>query len=126
MGIGRTVMSEPLSLVQCSNARFRTTRSADELNQKFLTKLGVKYRYAPARLAISRSLADVSQPPDTNAEESGKIINGADLFGEELPTWVALVTQHKGAPVSDVKELVSIVANHWHRGIQMLWDDWHK
>jgi DNA sulfur modification protein DndE len=119
-------MSEPLSLVQCNNARFRTTRSADELNQKFLTKLGVKYRYAPARLAISRSLADVSQPPDTNAEESGKIINGADLFGEELPTWVALVTQHKGAPVSDVKELVSIVANHWHRGIQMLWDDWHK
>jgi hypothetical protein len=117
-------MGEQLSLVQFNNARFRTTRAADELNQKFLTRLGVKYRYAPARLAIARSLSDPTLAPNVDDDEGGKVIKGTELFGDDLPTWVALIVQHKGAQLESLKELQLLVVNHWHRGIHMLWEDW--
>jgi DNA sulfur modification protein DndE len=119
-------MSEELSLVHFNNARFRTTRAADELNQRFLTRLGVKYRYAPARLAISRSLADSTAPPQVMDDEPGKVIKGEELFGNDLPTWISLVTQHRGGQIGSVKEFHALVAGHWHRGIHMLWEDWQN
>ena len=115
-----------ISLVQFNNARFRTSRAADELNQRFLTRLGVKFRYAPARLAIARSLSDPSDPPSVEDDEGSKVIRGTDLFGDDLPTWVTLIVQHRGTPLDQAKDLQSLVANHWHRGIHMLWDDWQN
>jgi DNA sulfur modification protein DndE len=119
-------MGEELSLVQFNNARFRTTRVADELNQKFLTRLGVKYRYAPARLAIARSLSDSAPPPQIAEDEAGKVIRGEELFGEDLPTWVSLITQHRREPMKSLKEFQALIAGHWHRGIHMLWEDWQN
>ncbi len=117
-------MADDLSLVQCNNARFRTSKAADDLNQKFLTRLGVRYRYAPARLAIARSLSDATPVPDEIGDEDGKIIKGAELFGDDLPVWLAMLVEHKRAPIVSAKELVTLVASHWHRGIHMLWEDW--
>lgn len=117
-------MNDDLSLVQINNATFHTTREGDELNEKFRMRLGVKYRYAPARLAIARSLSDPGPPPKIEDAERSKVVPGTELFGKDLPAWVALVVQHKGAPLEGIKDLKSLVASHWHRGIHMLWEDW--
>jgi DNA sulfur modification protein DndE len=117
-------MTEDLSLVQFNNARFRTSRAADEINHKFLTRLGLKYRYSPARLAIARSLWDPSKPTPVADEDGGKVIKGSELFGDDLPVWVALIVQHKGAPLQSIRELHALIANHWHRGAHQLWEDW--
>jgi DNA sulfur modification protein DndE len=119
-------MTEELSLVHFNNARFRTTRAADELNQKFLTKLGVKYRYSPARLAIARSLWDPSAPPQFDEDEGGKVIKGSELFGDDLPAWIAMIVQHRGTPLSGLKDLHSLIVSHWHRGAHLLWEDWQN
>jgi DNA sulfur modification protein DndE len=117
-------MTEELSLVQFNNARFRTSRAADELNQRFLTRLGLKYRYSPARLAIARSLWEPSKPSVIEDDDGGKVIKGSELFGDDLPVWVSLIAQHKGAPIDSLRELHSLVSDHWHRGAHQLWEDW--
>ena len=119
-------MTEELSLVQFNNARFRTSRAADELNQKFLTRLGLKYRYSPARLAIARSLWDPSKPNSVQDDDGGKVIKGSELFGDDLPVWITLLVQHKGSPLESLRELHSLIAAHWHRGAHQLWEDWEN
>ena len=58
------------SLVEVAGANFRTNEESDELNTKFMGRLGMRKRYLPAALAISRSLAIPTQP-EPLAEDHG-------------------------------------------------------
>lgn len=116
-----------LSLVEVAGANFRTDEGSDRLNTDFMGRLGMRKRYLPARLAISRSLA-ISAPPDLDGEElePGKAIKGDTLFGTgtALSTWIALIVERAGDPELDVRKLISLVGAHWRRGITQLDSDW--
>ena len=77
---------------------FRTSKHADEANDVMQSKLGLRFRYEPARLAIAHSLALPDPAPplcDEGAEDNGKVIHGDNLFGdEELPLWVAMIVEN--------------------------------
>lgn len=117
-----------VTLLALNNAGFKTTAKADELNTKLMTLLGLKARYEPARLAIARSLS-VASPPEIIPEESdsdGKIINGQNLFGDDLGAWVALIVEHAKADDCSAKDLQDLVRRHWHRGIHLIFEEWNR
>lgn len=118
-----------LSLVEVAGANFRTDEESDTLNTAFMGRLGMRKRYLPARLAISRSLA-IAAPPGLLDEEldPGKVIKGDTLFGTgtALSVWVALIAQKAGEPGLDVRKLVALVGAHWRRGLGHLDRDWDQ
>lgn len=117
------------NIVDVAGANFRTDEKADELNTEFMRRLGMKKRYLPARLALSRSLGLTSSPnPITSEAEWGKAIKGDTLFGTgtQLMTWVSLVVQHSPSSEYDIKLLTSNVAAHWKRGLELLDADWKQ
>jgi len=116
-----------LSLLDLIRAEFRTTHAADELNSRFQSLLGLPHRYGPARLAIGRSLGIPTEPIlELNQLGFGKPIKGEHLFGQgvELATWITLIVEHSRTLELARRDLQSIVAAHWHRGLYLLWDDW--
>ena len=73
-------------------------QAGDGLNDELQTKLGLRYRYEPARLVRlpGRWKWKPSRPPleGEDAEETGKTILGRNLFGEdELALWLALIVR---------------------------------
>lgn len=118
-----------LSLVEVAGANFRTDEESDTLNTAFMGRLGMRKRYLPARLAISRSLA-IAAPPELLGDDldSGKIIKGDTLFGTgtALSVWVALIVQKAGEPDLDVRRLIALVGAHWRRGLGHLDKDWNQ
>lgn len=119
-------MAEP-TLLALNNAGFKTTLRADELNTKLMGLLGLKSRYEPARLAIARSLAVKTPPPEADAdEEDGKIINGQNLFADDLAVWVALVVEHAQHDNPTVRDVQELVKRHWVRGIDLLMSEWEQ
>ena len=118
-----------ISLVEVAGANFRTDNDSDELNTKFMGRLGMRKRYLPARLAISRSLA-MSAPFDLPADElePGKVIKGDTLFGAgtALSVWLALIVERAGEPEFDTKRLVALVGAHWRRGLARLDEEWEQ
>jgi hypothetical protein len=116
----------PFALSELLQANFRTSRAADELNDRLRTKLGMPFRYGPARLAIARSLALPEAPPlMVMREELGKPIKGDQLFGKDLGVWAALVTQRTGQTL-ERREFEILVGAHWHRGATLLWRGWEE
>ena len=118
-----------LSLVEVAGANFRTDELSDTLNTAFMGRLGMRKRYLPARLAISRSLAISAAPePIGEGTEPGKAIKGDTLFGTgtALSVWVALVVQRAGDPKLDVRALISLVGAHWRRGLIHLDREWEQ
>ncbi len=113
-----------ISFLQIGTTTFSTTKEADDLGKKFEQLLGAQTRYLPARLAITRSLADSTTPPSIEGQELCKIIKGNQLFGGEPFAWVALIAQHRQAPFGQMKELQQSIGEHWHRGMKLLWSDW--
>jgi hypothetical protein len=51
-----------VALIDVIGANFRTDEGKDALNRKFMERLNMKARYAPARLAIACSVA-LREPP---------------------------------------------------------------
>lgn len=117
-----------ISLVEVAGANFRTDERSDALNTAFMGRLGMRKRYLPARLAISRSLS-VSTQPDMDGEElePGKAIKGDTLFGTgtALSVWVALIVERAGEKDVDVRRLVALVGAHWRRGLALLDKEWN-
>jgi len=98
-------MSGPVTnLRSLDSANFKTSKRADGVNELMKSKLGLQHRYEPARLAIAHSLAMPDSAPrlsDDDADDSGKVIMGKTLFGDdELPLWVALIVEKAGIPVA--------------------------
>lgn len=117
------------TLLALNNANFRTSRVADDLNTKLMSILGLKSRYEPARLAIARSLSLPEPPPalpQADEEESGKVILGVQLFGDDLPLWVSMIIEKAELNNITTKDLQEEVRRHWHRGILLLHDEWKR
>lgn len=116
-----------LSLTDIAGTNFRTDYDSDELNTRFMRRLGMSVRYLPARLAISRSLA-MDTPVDLPVAglDPGKVIKGETLFGTgtALSVWIALIVERAGAPDIDIKMLMALVGAHWRRGLARLDADW--
>ena len=118
-----------ISLVEFAGANFRTDEESDELNTRFMGRLGMRKRYLPARLAISRSLAIPDQPePLVKDHEPGKSIKGDTLFGTgtTLSVWLALIVERSGQTDSDIKKLIALVGAHWCRGLELLDREWEQ
>jgi hypothetical protein len=118
-----------LSLVEVAGASFRTDEGSDALNTEFMGRLGMRKRYLPARLAISRSLAIAGAPaPIGDTWDPGKVIKGDTLFGTgaTLSTWTAFIVQREGRPTLTLRELQALVAAHWRRGLALLDGDWNQ
>lgn len=118
-----------ISLVEVAGANFRTDEQSDALNTVFMGRLGMRKRYLPARLAISRSLA-VSAPPEISGDElePGKAIKGDTLFGTgtALSVWLALIVERAGERDLDTKRLSALVGAHWRRGLALLDKEWEQ
>lgn len=116
-----------ISLVEVAGANFRTDEKSDKLNDEFMKRLGMRKRYLPARLAISRSLA-VPTPPDLVGDETdpGKAIKGDTLFGTGtgLSVWLGLIAERSADPELDLKKLIALVGAHWRRGLIQLDKEW--
>lgn len=117
------------SLMDLVDADYKTTSDADGINTKLMSRLGLKTRYEPARLAIARSLSISDLPPELERGddvEDGKVIKGRNLFGvgEDLNTWVALIVEHAKREDISRKDIQDLVRRHWHRGAHLLWTEW--
>ena len=118
-----------ISLVEAAGANFRTDEESDSLNTAFMGRLGMRKRYLPARLAISRSLALSSQPePLVEGYEPGKVIKGDTLFGTgtALTVWLSLIVQSSEETPVDTRRLTALVGAHWKRGLQLLDREWKQ
>ncbi len=112
------------------NANFRTSKRADTVNDVMKAKLGLQNNYEPARLAIAHSLA-IPEPvpalPDEDADDSGKVIKGHTLFGDdELPIWIAMIVEKGDLLHPSVEDIQEQVRRHWHRGILLLQAEWQS
>jgi len=118
-----------ISLVEVAGANFRTDYESDELNTEFMKRLGMRKRYLPARLAISRSLA-ITAPLEISREDftMGKVIKGDALFGSgaDLLVWLSLIVEYSDDSDLNVKKLVTIVGEHWRRGLARLDEEWEQ
>ena len=118
-----------LSLVDFAGANFRTDKTSDELNTRFMQRLGMRQRYQPARLAIACSLSSSARPTELVSEdERGKIIKGDALFGTgiEMSVWLTMIMQHQGSDDIDIKQIVTLVGIHWRKGLDMLEKEWKE
>lgn len=118
-----------VTLLDVSNASYRTTRAADAQCAELLTRLGWRVRYLPARLAIARSLSLSSPPPplsDDDEDELSGTIRGQQLFGDgaDPSVWLALIVQRAQAGELTKKGFQALVGAHWRRGAELLSKDW--
>jgi len=118
-----------ISLVEVAGANFRTDYESDKLNTDFMGRLGMRKRYLPARLAISRSLA-MNAPVELLEDELelGKVIKGDTLFGTgtALSVWLALIVERGGEAELDPRRLAALVGAHWRRGLAKLDEEWEQ
>jgi DNA sulfur modification protein DndE len=117
------------TIVEAAGANFRSDEKTDELNSEFMKRLGMRKRYLPARLALSRSLGVPTKPDFIGEGENwGKIIKGDTLFGTgvSLMTWLSLIIQHDPFIDYDLKTLIGSVGAHWRRGLNLLDADWNQ
>lgn len=114
-----------VSLIDVVGANLRTDEGKDALNRKFMERLNLKARYAPARLAIACSLA-LPEPPKRIEGEPGLVIKGDTLFGQgsDLAAWVALIVERSGRLDVSLRDFQALVADHWSRGLDILDDHW--
>lgn len=109
-------------------ANFSTSYEADRDNNYLMGQLGMSSRYAPARLAIARSLSlnTTPDPIPATTQGEGKTIHGQNLFGDDLKLWMALVIEHAGHELVSIQEFKDLIRRHWHRGISALMQDWER
>ncbi|PTR09947.1 S-DNA-T family DNA segregation ATPase FtsK/SpoIIIE [Nitrosospira sp. Nsp5] len=117
-----------LSLQQIMISRFRTSAEADSITVALMSKLGLSTKANVARLAIGRSLA-LGAFTDNGIDSKGLEIPASVLFTQEdVKVWVGLVVTHSmthgGDVVNSMDTFRVAVRKHWHRGAQLLLEDW--
>jgi S-DNA-T family DNA segregation ATPase FtsK/SpoIIIE len=129
-------MTVDLSLTTIMTTNFATTQEAESLSQQMKIRLGLSTHYQIARLALGRSLS-IKQFPEAPNSKSSKSIEGHLLFGKEEQLsllWIGLIITHfqhynqsTANPKTiqlDLSAFQKLVLRHWHRGIQLLAQDW--
>lgn len=114
-----------LSVAEIGRLDFRTSRSGDTATGQLLRSLNLQYRYQPARLALGRSLG-IATPPTPVDNFDGKAIRGETLFGQgadDIGLWASLLVEHSAGNILDRRRLQELIAAHWARGANLLWDD---
>lgn len=120
-------MSE-LNIQQVLNSRFRTSAEADRITVALMGNLGLSTKANVARLAIGRSLALGTFSGD-GLDAKGLEIPAASLFTpEDIGVWVGLIVTHARrhglGPVDSMETFRAAVRQHWHRGANLLLQDW--
>jgi len=114
---------------EVANASFRTDKESDQLNDKFMSLLGLEFRYMPARLAIARSLA-IPSLPDPLPEKCDlcRTIKGHALFGSGVirSIWISMLVERSEENEITLRKLQKLVAVHWRRGIHQLNKEWEQ
>lgn len=113
-------------------ANFSTSAEAFKLSKYFLDKLGFSAYYQIARLAIGRSLGEISYP-ESATDSRGNSLQGHLLFGHEQRgalLWLAVLIENINQHSKDKKITLSAIQNavkdHWQRGIFLLQQDWRE
>jgi DNA sulfur modification protein DndE len=124
-------MAGPVTnLRSLDSANFKTSKRADAVHDVLKAKLGLQHRYEPARLAIAHSLTLPETAPqlsDDDSDDSGKVIMGKTLFGDdESPIWVAMIVEKAGLLQPTVEDIQEQVRRHWHRGVLLLQSEWEN
>jgi DNA sulfur modification protein DndE len=103
-------------------ANYQPTKHAERLEARISEKLGFRYKYETARLAIGRSLAEATLPTIARVatEERGSPIAGHTLFGDEIDVWVSAIILLSNLQITAHSEFVAIVESHWKRGAELL------
>ncbi|MES2283404.1 MAG: DNA translocase FtsK [Pseudomonadota bacterium] len=119
-----------IALQQLMTSRFRTSSEADKTTSALMTNLGLSTKANVARLAISRSLA-LGKSFDENVDSKGLEIPASVLFTQDdITVWVGLIVTHAktngGDPVDSMDAFRAAVRKHWHRGAQLLMQDWQE
>lgn len=120
-------MSE-LSLQQILSSRFRTSLIADKHTLLLLEALGLSTKANIARLAIGRSLA-MGALSSENIDAKGLEVPATSLFSQaDIASWVGLIVTHAkmfaAEPITSMESFRGAIRHHWHRGAQLLIDDW--
>ena len=109
-------------------ANFTSSNETRAFYKEFSPILGLTEQYRAARLAIGRSLSEVSAPgpaPDSR----GSALKGHLLFGsderEHLP-WIGLLCEHalQNQMTVSLQSMQTCSRDHWHRGCTLLREDW--
>ncbi|MDD4964107.1 MAG: FtsK/SpoIIIE domain-containing protein [Gallionella sp.] len=112
-------------------ASYKTSREADQISQGLKKALGCEANYEIARLALGRSLG-LENTPESAPDSNGSPLKGLQLFGKEEDgnyLWIALLGEQLklyGQPKFTLEALQKLVRDHWHRGVQLLQEDWQK
>jgi S-DNA-T family DNA segregation ATPase FtsK/SpoIIIE len=119
-----------IALQQLMTSRFRTSTEADKITSILMSNLGLSTKANVARLAISRSLA-LGNFVDEAIDSKGLEIPASVLFTQEdVTVWVGLIVTHaianKGDAVDSMDAFRAAVRKHWHRGAQLLMQDWSE
>ncbi len=117
----------PIHVMEAVNTEYRTTRTADAQCHDVLRRLGHNVRYLGARLAVARSLSVAGAPEAVgSSEDMARSIRGQQMFGDGATpaAWLALIVQHSGQQDLGIREFRALVAAHWHRGAELLAQDW--
>ncbi|WP_349648863.1 exonuclease domain-containing protein [Candidatus Parabeggiatoa sp. HSG14] len=111
-------------------ANFSTTHEAEKLSDEMESRLGFKYHYQLARLAMGRSLGGVQFSEEIPHSKSSKSIAGTQLFGQQQELlWIGLIIAYfkfygNEKTEIDLTVFQDQVRKHWHRGIILLNEDW--
>ena len=93
---------------------FRPTLSAEELEDRLRSRLGLTAKYESAHLCLGRSLAETTTTEPARSSERGKSIPGEFLFGDEIDLWIS--TFVLGGELGG-KEQPSMTLGHWSKHI---------
>lgn len=119
-------MSE-LTLTRIDRIRYQPTKVSDSFLGVLRSAIAAPDKATMARLAIARSLYEPAipsalvLPPNV---EMGNAIEGVHLFGEDHEIWACLVCASVKSVVKEGKDFKALVEAHWHRGMQLLQDDY--
>lgn len=111
-------------------ASFKASAIVTEKTKEFSKRLGIDGNHKVARLALGRSLGELSFP-ESASDNGNQTIKGHTLFGEEENgglLWLGLLIEniHYFYPDKEITldVLQQAVKDHWQRGILLLQQDW--
>ena len=101
---------------------FRISKEGDLLNEAMMKRLGLEFRYGPARLAIAYAISERKIESPTGSSNQ-RIIKGASLFGNsnDIQCWTILIkAAFQDADLATSKGYQQTVNALWDTGIRLL------